>query len=148
MESGTVEPRFEQYASQWTGQVAENENLVDSLLIWAGMAESLSHWPGITNDWGLLMISFIFTGLFPAVGVYHHARYDCGEKREGTASWVLSKPLTRLAFVLSKVIANSVGVMVTMIIVPFCISFTIIAIVHKSLLEPIRFHRSDGSGIH
>ena len=95
------------------------------------------------------MISFIFTGLFPAVGVVIIMQDTIvGEKREGTASWVLSKPLTRLAFVLSKVIANSVGVMVTMIIVPFCISFTIIAIVHKSLLTPIRFHRSHGSGIH
>ncbi len=108
-------------------------------LIWGGLA-------GIIVTFGrvaptimeLLMLSFIFTGVFPAVGVVIIMQDTIvGEKREGTASWVLSKPLTRLAFVLSKVIANSVGVMVTMIIVPFCISFIIIAIVHKSLLTPL-----------
>jgi ABC-2 type transport system permease protein len=83
------------------------------------------------------MLSFIFIGLFPAVGVIIIMQDAIvGEKREGTASWVLSKPLTRQAFVLSKVVANSVGILVTMIIVPYCIAFTIIAIMHKSILSP------------
>jgi len=110
-------------------------------LIWGGMAAIIVTLgrvsPTIVE---LLMISFIFTGLFPAVGVVIIMQDTIvGEKREGTASWVLSKPLSRLAFVLSKVIANSIGVLVTMIIVPFSISYTIISIVHKSLLPPLGF---------
>ena len=107
-------------------------------LIWGGITAIIVTFGRVAPTiMELLMISFIFTGLFPAVGVVIIMQDTIvGEKREGTASWVLSKPLTRLAFVLSKVIANSVGVMVTMIIVPFSISFTIIAIVHKSLLTP------------
>jgi ABC-type transport system involved in multi-copper enzyme maturation permease subunit len=38
-----------------------------------------------------------------------------GEKKEGTAAWVLSKPAARPAFILSKVVANSLGVLVTMV---------------------------------
>ena len=108
-------------------------------LIWGGMAAIIvtlgRKSPTIEE---LLMISFIFTGIFPAVGVVIIMQDTIvGEKREGTASWVLSKPLTRPAFVLSKVIANSTGVLVTMIIVPFCIAFTIISINQKSLLTPL-----------
>ncbi len=41
-----------------------------------------------------------------------------GEKRSGTAAWVLSKPASRTAFVLSKLVPNSVGVLATMILIP------------------------------
>jgi ABC-2 type transport system permease protein len=41
-----------------------------------------------------------------------------GEKRSGTASWVLSKPVSRTAFMLSKLVPNAVGVVVTMIAIP------------------------------
>ena len=111
-------------------------------LIWGGTAAIIfialafnRYQPPVAD---LLMISFIFLGLFPAVGVVIIMQDAIvGEKREGTASWVLSKPLTRPAFVLSKVIANSIGIMVTMIIVPCCIAFTIISIIHKSSLVPL-----------
>jgi ABC-2 type transport system permease protein len=67
-----------------------------------------------------------------------------GEKREGTAAWVLSKPLTRPSFVLSKVFANCVGILVTMILVPFCISFAILSIGHKSSFFSLGFVESMG----
>jgi len=41
-----------------------------------------------------------------------------GEKRSGTAAWVLSKPVSREAFMLSKLVPNAVGVVVTMIAIP------------------------------
>lgn len=41
-----------------------------------------------------------------------------GEKRSGTASWVLSKPVSRTAFMLSKLVPNALGVVVTMIAIP------------------------------
>lgn len=41
-----------------------------------------------------------------------------GEKRSGTAAWVLSKPASREAFMLSKLVPNAVGVAVTMIAIP------------------------------
>ncbi|MGA7689196.1 MAG: ABC transporter permease subunit [Jiangellales bacterium] len=41
-----------------------------------------------------------------------------GEKSSGTAAWVLSKPASREAFLLSKLIPNAVGVVATMIVIP------------------------------
>jgi ABC-2 type transport system permease protein len=41
-----------------------------------------------------------------------------GEKRNGTAAWVLSKPASREAFMLSKLVPNAVGVIATMIVIP------------------------------
>lgn len=41
-----------------------------------------------------------------------------GEKRSGTAAWVLSKPASRTAFMLSKLVPNAVGVVATMIAIP------------------------------
>ncbi len=115
-------------------------------LIWGGMAAIIVTFGRVAPSLvDLLMITFIFSGLFPAVGVIIIMQDTIvGEKREGTASWVLSKPLTRLAFVLSKVIANSIGVLLTMIIVPFSIAFTIIAIVYKSTLVPLGIFEAMG----
>lgn len=41
-----------------------------------------------------------------------------GEKKSGTAAWVLSKPASRTAFVLSKLVPNAVGVIATMLVIP------------------------------
>ena len=41
-----------------------------------------------------------------------------GEKRSGTAAWVMSKPASRPAFMLSKLIPNAVGVVATMAVIP------------------------------
>lgn len=46
-----------------------------------------------------------------------------GEKRSGTAAWVLSKPASRTAFVLSKLVPNAVGVIVTMLVIPSVVLF-------------------------
>jgi ABC-2 type transport system permease protein len=113
-------------------------------LIWGGLAAIIVSALAFNKEppplMDLLMISFIFIGLFPAVGVIIIMQDAIvGEKREGTASWVLSKPLTRSAFVISKVIANSIGILVTMIIVPCCIVFAIISITHKFTLVPLGF---------
>lgn len=41
-----------------------------------------------------------------------------GEKKSGTAAWVMSKPVSRPAFVLSKLVPNAAGVVVTMLAIP------------------------------
>lgn len=41
-----------------------------------------------------------------------------GEKSSGTAAWVMSKPASRDAFMLSKLVPNAVGVIATMVAVP------------------------------
>jgi ABC-2 type transport system permease protein len=41
-----------------------------------------------------------------------------GEKRSGTAAWIMSKPASRDAFMLAKLVPNAVGVLATMIAIP------------------------------
>ena len=82
-------------------------------LIWGGLVggiiSAVAFDPQRPPYTELLMIFTIFVGLFPAVGIVIMMQDALvGEKREGTAAWVLSKPVTRQAFVLSKAIANSV----------------------------------------
>ena len=46
-----------------------------------------------------------------------------GEKKSGTAAWLLSKPVSRSAFVLSKLVPNAVGIIATMIVIPSTVLF-------------------------
>ena len=73
-----------------------------------------------------LVIYFVFAGLFAAAGVAVKAQDALiGEKRSGTAAWVLSKPISRYAFLLAKLAADVIGILVTMVIVQGVIAYFI-----------------------
>jgi ABC-2 type transport system permease protein len=112
-------------------------------LIWVlmvdGIVAMLAFNPQAPSGEELLMLFSIFIGLFPAVGVIIIMQDALvGEKREGTAAWVLSKPLTRPAFVLAKIIANSAGIFLTMVLVPGILAYIIFAI-RGFQLNPLGF---------
>jgi len=46
-----------------------------------------------------------------------------GEMQSGTAAWVLSKPLRRPAFLLAKLVANGLGLLVTAVFIPGVIAY-------------------------
>ncbi len=59
----------------------------------------------------------LFTGIFGALGVIVATQGAIvGEKRQGTAAWVLSKPASRVAFLAAKWAAHSLGFFVTIIL--------------------------------
>ncbi len=61
----------------------------------------------------------IFGSMFVAFGVMViMQRAIVGENREGTAAWVLSNPVTRTAFVVSRLVGNSLGILITSTIIP------------------------------
>ncbi len=67
----------------------------------------------------ILLMYSIFGGMFVAIGVMIiMQRVLIREKRSGTAAWVLSKPVTRMAFVISRLVVNSVAILLTSVIVP------------------------------
>jgi ABC-2 type transport system permease protein len=67
----------------------------------------------------LLLMYGIFGGMFVAFGVMIiMQRVLVREKQSGTAAWVLSKPVTRTAFVISRLVVNSIAVLLTTVIVP------------------------------
>jgi ABC-2 type transport system permease protein len=49
------------------------------------------------------------------------------EKRSGTAAWILSKPVSRAAFILAKLIAHGLGLLVTGVVIPGTIAFILLA---------------------
>jgi len=87
-----------------------------------------------------LMIYAAFAGLFPAVAVVIIMQgVLVGEKKDGTAAWVLSKPAARPAFILSKVVANGLGVLVTMVVLPGVVAYALFYLRTKVGLDPLSF---------
>jgi ABC-2 type transport system permease protein len=50
-----------------------------------------------------------------------------GEKQTGTAEWVLSKPVSRPAFILAKLISHTLGMLVIMVAVPSAAVFLLVS---------------------
>jgi len=114
-------------------------------LIWVGMVGFLlgailfSTSDGPPNE-DVAALYSVFAGLFPAVGVVIIMQgVVVGEKRDGTAAWVLSKPVTRPAFMLSKVLANSPGVLATMVVLPGVVSYILYAAASGKPWNPAGF---------
>jgi ABC-2 type transport system permease protein len=61
------------------------------------------------------------------------------EKQTGTAAWILSKPADRAAFILSKMVANAIGILVFIIVVPGLILLVEILLVAKLVLPIVPF---------
>jgi ABC-2 type transport system permease protein len=61
-----------------------------------------------------------------------------GEKRNGTAAWVLSKPASRSAFMLAKLVPNAVAVVATMVAIPSAVLLLQIALAGIDV-SPARF---------
>ncbi len=92
--------------------------------MWVGIVNLLMLLMAITAPKGdsgpnFLFMYGIFGGMFVAFGVMIvMQRVIVAEKKEGTAAWVLSKPVTRLAFVVSRLLGNGLGILVTSTIIP------------------------------
>ncbi len=67
---------------------------------------------------GLALFGF-FAGIFPMINVVIIMQDEIvGHRETGTMAWILSKPVSRSAYILSKLIANSFGVLVAMVLAP------------------------------
>ncbi len=90
------------------------------LLLIFGSAEAAKQGSqAVTNGPPVLFMYGIFGGMFVAFGVMIiMQRVLIGEKHSGTAAWVLTKPVTRTAFVVSRLVVNSIAILLTSVIVP------------------------------
>jgi ABC-2 type transport system permease protein len=50
------------------------------------------------------------------------------EKRSGTAAWILSKPVSRVAFIIAKVTANAIGILIILVLLEGALAYGLIAI--------------------
>jgi ABC-2 type transport system permease protein len=89
----------------------------------------------------LLFMYGIFGGMFVAFGVMIiMQRVLVREKQTGTAAWVLSKPVTRTAFVVSRLVVNSIAILLTSVIVPGVILYVTLGLFSDiGWLSPLGF---------
>jgi ABC-2 type transport system permease protein len=92
-------------------------------------------------DMDLLMMYGIFGGMFVALGAMIIVQGTfVGEKRSGTAAWVLSKPVTRTAFVVSRLVGNTIGILVTAVLVPGVLVYVTLGVISDlGWLPPLYF---------
>lgn len=89
----------------------------------------------------LFLMYGIFGGMVVAFGVMIvMQRVVVSEKRYGTAAWVLSKPVTRAAFVISRLVVNSLAILLTTTLLPGLLVYvTFGALTPLGWLSPLGF---------
>lgn len=84
---------------------------------------------------------FWFNGLLGVVGaigvVILMQGAIVGEKRSGTAAWVLSKPISRATYLLAKMTGNAIGIAATIILAQALISYVIIYAGYSTAPAPL-----------
>lgn len=82
-----------------------------------------------------IMIFNIFMGLAGPIGTSIVLQSAVvGEKRSGTAAWLLSKPVSRSGFIVAKLAGNAVGLAATMVLAQGVIAYLIAGLVLNSWL--------------
>lgn len=77
-------------------------------------------------------------GMALAIGVIVLAQDTViGEKQSGTAEWILSKPVSRYAFWLSKLAAHAIGALLILILLQGLVAYLQLATIER--LEPLAF---------
>lgn len=83
---------------------------------------------------------FQIAGIALSLGIVVLAQDEIiGEKRSGTAAWVLSKPVSRGAFVLSKLLGNLPGVGLVMVLWPGAITYLMVSLYRASPLPIVEY---------
>ena len=114
-------------------------------LIWAILTVALLNLWGEPDRGFTVMMFGQLTGIFQAVGVVIIMQGALvGEKIDGQAAWILSKPATRPAYILSKLIAYGLGMLVTMVLLSGVILYTAWLIQGITLPGPIHFLKALG----
>lgn len=91
-------------------------NGILALTLWTG--------DGATEPDETVELFLIFAHVFVTLGVITITQgVIVREKRSGTAAWILSKPVSRAAFVLSKAIATWVAALMTIILLQGAIAY-------------------------
>lgn len=114
-------------------------------LIWAILTVALLNlWGEPDRSFAVMMFGQL-TGIFQAVGVIVIVQGALvGEKIDGRAAWVLSKPATRPAYLLSKLIAYGLGMLATMVLLSGGIVYTTWLVQGSTLPGPIHFIQALG----
>jgi ABC-2 type transport system permease protein len=79
----------------------------------------------------------ILSGVFTTVGVIVLAQGAIiGEKRSGTAEWIMSSPVSRPAFILAKLLANAWAIFLIMVVLQWAVFYAQISL-YENMALPI-----------
>ncbi|MBD3406292.1 MAG: ABC transporter permease subunit [Candidatus Lokiarchaeota archaeon] len=94
-------------------------------LLWTALA-SFFALPFLGDPPAAMFIFVIMSTIFTSIATIIITQEKIlDEKRFGTAAWVLSKPVSRVSFILSKLIPNAVGLFFSMNLVPGIVLFIV-----------------------
>lgn len=89
----------------------------------------------------MVILYSIFGGMAVAIGVAIVMQGAVvSEKASGTAAWILSKPVSRIAFILAKAIGNALGMLFAAVLVPGLLAYLEISLLSDTgWLPPLGF---------
>ncbi len=116
------------------------------LLVLNGLVAVILNSPGATTGLGSnkieagIEIFLVMGGLAPVISIVAIGQDTIiGEKQTGTAAWILSKPVSRTAFILAKLIALSLGIFGSIAVTQGVIAYAQLSIANGGLLPPLNF---------
>ena len=92
----------------------------------AASFESLNSMAAVQQDpiLSAFVVFLVFSGMaLPVAAIIAGQDAIIGERQSGTAAWVLSKPVSRPAFVLSRMVSSVIGIFVTGVVVQGMVAY-------------------------
>ncbi|MCD1295052.1 hypothetical protein CUJ83_08585 [Methanocella sp. CWC-04] len=87
-----------------------------------------------------MMVFFNLSAMAISIGAIIISHESILKEREtGTAAWVLSKPVSRKAFVISKFFANGIGVLLIIVLIQGAISYGLCSIVQGTPIDLVPY---------
>jgi ABC-2 type transport system permease protein len=100
---------------------------------------SMTSYAETTIREGLMMMG-LFAAMFPVINVIILLQDEIiSHKESGTIAWILSKPVSRSSFILSKLIGNFIGVSISMALLPSILAYIQFVVLKGVFLSPFQF---------
>ncbi|MFL5732818.1 MAG: ABC transporter permease [Chloroflexia bacterium] len=94
--------------------------------------------PAIAPTLMALTLFFSFVVQLGAIGAVVLSQDEIiSEKQTGTAAWILSKPVSRASFLLSKLAANTIGALVFIVALPALVAYGEVSLANGALIDPL-----------
>ena len=110
-------------------------------LIWTGVLNLMLLGIGLSGDSAVsadaLGFVALFGGLFPVVAVVIIMQGAIvGEKQNGTAAWIMSKPVSRTAYIVAKLVPNAAGMAIAMLLIPMIVGWAVASLMGAGVALP------------